>query len=142
MKESLINLLRKQGFRITPLLKSIIDIFCQSDVHLSVLDLIAKLEKAAILPNKTTLYRQLERLTRMGILQENMFPDTFKRYCIQYQHHHHHFICDECGSIKSIAIDSCKSMTEELTNQLRKKGYAPKQHIIDFIGTCQHCLIT
>lgn len=141
MKNNLTNIIRGKGYRITPLLKVLLDIFSKSDAHLSVSDLIPVLKKEALSPNKTTLYRQLEQLTQIGILQENIFPDMVKHYCFKHGHHHH-FICKQCGFIKAVAIENCGKMTKKLANKLKKEGHMLNEHIMTFAGVCSNCLTT
>ena len=120
MKKELISTIRKKGHRITPLLKTLLDIFFKSSSPLSISDLISKLKKENLSPNKTTLYRKVEKLTEIEILQENIFSDTIKRYCLKHESHHHHFVCGECGFIKSVKIKSCSEITKKLASSKTK----------------------
>jgi len=141
MENNLINCIRERGHRITPLLRSLLDIFNKSEAPMSISDLISALRKKDFSPNKTTLYRQLVQLTQMDILQENIFSDTVKRYCLKYGCHHHHFICRKCGLIKNIKIDDCQKITAGMAGELKRQGYAINEHIMTFSGTCKNCLI-
>jgi len=140
MKKELIQNLRQKGLRITPLLKTFLDIFCKADSPLSVINLITELKKERLSPNKTTLYRKLEQLTEIGILQENIFSDTIKRYCLRHESHHHHFVCGECGFIKDVKIKSCSEITKKLASKLKNEGHVLNEHIMTFSGTCSKCL--
>jgi len=140
MRNNLIHSIKEKGHRITPLLRVLLDIFYESDSPLSISDLKSALGEKKEVPNKTTLYRQLERLTKMNILEENIFSDTVRRYCLKHKSHHHHFICEKCGFIKNVNIDDCEKTAKELANKLKRKGYLLNDHIMTFSGICNNCL--
>lgn len=89
-------------------------------------------------PGLTTVYRSLESLVGLGLVQAVDFGDGEKRYeLVQPGEHHHHLVCQRCK--KSVHLDQC--LVEELEEGVRKKyGFEVRSHILEIFGTCKHCL--
>ncbi|HEY9680240.1 MAG TPA: Fur family transcriptional regulator [Oculatellaceae cyanobacterium] len=88
-------------------------------------------------PGLTTVYRSLESLVAMGLVQAVDLGDGERRYeLIEPGEHHHHIICDHCRS--SIHLDQC--LVEELENAIASKyGYDVRSHILEIFGRCPEC---
>ena len=88
-------------------------------------------------PGLTTVYRSLESLVTLGVVQAVDLGDGERRYeLIKQGEHHHHIICDECRS--SIHLDSC--LVEELEKAIAiKYGYDVRSHILEIFGRCPDC---
>jgi Fur family ferric uptake transcriptional regulator len=88
-------------------------------------------------PGLTTVYRSLESLVTLGLVQAVDLGDGERRYeLIEPGEHHHHIICDDCRS--SIHLDMC--LVEELENAIATKyGYEVRSHILEIFGKCPDC---
>ncbi len=85
--------------------------------------------------NKTTVYRQIEKLLKENILSEVEFGDGKKRYELKSLGHHHHVVCKECGELEDIQIDEdqlLKSVSK--TTKIRIES-----HNLEFFGICNKC---
>lgn len=106
---------------------------------ISVPEILEILEKQSLLPNKTTIYRQLEQLQK----QSKVSAITLKSGTIHYEfkkNHHHHFICDSCGDIMCLnkienSEDICKAI-----QKLTAPGVQIKSHEFNLYGDCEKCL--
>jgi Fur family ferric uptake transcriptional regulator len=52
-------------------------------------------EKLSDQMDKTTVYRNLEKLSREGKINEEFDTKGEKKYSDK-DHHHHHFVCNDC----------------------------------------------
>ena len=88
-------------------------------------------------PGLTTVYRSLESLVTLGLVQAVDLGDGERRYeLIEPGEHHHHIICDDCRS--SIHLDQC--LVEELEKAIAiKYGYEVRSHILEIFGRCPDC---
>jgi Fur family ferric uptake transcriptional regulator len=88
-------------------------------------------------PGLTTVYRSLESLVTLGLVQAVDLGDGERRYeLIEPGEHHHHIICDDCRS--SIHLDMC--LVEELEKAIASKyGYDVRSHILEIFGKCPDC---
>jgi Fur family ferric uptake transcriptional regulator len=113
--------------------------------HLSAKDIYAALYKMYPGIGLTTVYRTLDLLVRMGLINKFTFGDGPSRYEYQSEDkkgHHHHIVCSKCGKI----IDYSDFLEEELelvdkTEKHLSKKYNFKVlgHNIEFYGLCEKC---
>lgn len=89
-------------------------------------------------PGLTTVYRSLESLVNMGLVQAVDLGDGERRYeMIKPGEHHHHLVCQICKS--SVHLDQC--LIEELEDGIKAKyGFHPKDHILEIFGVCKNCV--
>ena len=94
-----------------------------------------------------TVYRSLEILVSLGILQKIEFGKEFdKRNKGSYsyelnpvdpnQHFHHHLICTECKEIAEFEEDMLDHLEEDI---FKKTGFKVENHQAKFFGICRKC---
>lgn len=125
--------------------ESILDLLSRARSHLSAKDIYARLQPSFPGLGLATVYRTLELLHRLGIVQKVTSSDGQGRYQLRSvdQHdHHHHLICSRCGLI----IDYRDFVQEELElvkkteDALAKKyDFVIQDHNIEFLGLCEKC---
>lgn len=86
--------------------------------------------------NKTTVYRQIEKLLVKNILTEVEFGDGKKRYELKSLGHHHHIICKNCGELEDIELD--ENVLMNAVN--RKTSFKIESHNLEFFGYCKKCI--
>lgn len=140
MKKELEKQLVEKGVYLTSLIKELLEILFKENKPLSVEDVLRKFEKKDLFPNKTSLYRQFSKLTNLGILEETIFSDGIRRYCVTCNgDHHHHFECDKCGYIENIPMDVCGGVLGVISKKLNNSGHVLKTHSFIFRGLCFKC---
>jgi Fur family ferric uptake transcriptional regulator len=86
-----------------------------------------------------TVYRTLELLAELHIVEKMNFGDGVARYDLRgedHEHMHHHLICDVCGSLQEIKEDWLGELEERLE---REYGFKVSDHRLDFTGTFKSC---
>jgi Fur family transcriptional regulator, ferric uptake regulator len=88
-------------------------------------------------PGLTTVYRSLESLVSLGLVQAVDLGDGERRYeLVKPGEHHHHLICDQCRS--SIHLDQC--LVEDLEHAVSNKyGFEIHSHVLEIFGLCPNC---
>ena len=86
--------------------------------------------------NKTTVYRQLEKLLTDGMIIEVELGDGKKRYELKSLAHHHHLVCKKCGSLEDIRLDE-RIILEEVS---KKSNFKVEDHSLEFFGICVNCI--
>jgi Fur family ferric uptake transcriptional regulator len=88
-------------------------------------------------PGLTTVYRSLESLVTMGLVQAVDLGDGERRYeVVAPGEHHHHLVCRECGS--STHLDSC--LVEDMEEAIKSKyHFEIDSHVFEVFGTCPEC---
>lgn len=88
-------------------------------------------------PGLTTIYRSLESLVGLGLVQAVDLGDGERRYeVVKPGEHHHHLVCDKCRG--SVHLDQC--LIEDLEHAIKAKyGFATRAHVLEIFGTCSKC---
>jgi Fur family ferric uptake transcriptional regulator len=134
------------GARVTVPREIVIGILQNTDEHLSATDIYIQANKINPSIGLTTVYRTLDILVQMGIVQKFEFGDGKARYELinnpNGKKHHHHLICLQCREI----IDYSEFIDEEIQfitkaqNKLSKKyNFKITDHEINFYGFCEKC---
>ncbi|MBW7456637.1 Fur family transcriptional regulator [Paenibacillus sepulcri] len=86
-----------------------------------------------------TVYRTLELLTELHIVEKMNFGDGVARFDLRgedHEHMHHHLICTVCGEMEEIKEDWLLEMEMRLE---REYGFSVKDHRLEFTGTYKTC---
>ena len=133
------------GFRWTITRKAILDLLSKTSKHMSAQEIYDSLLKLYPGIGLSTVYRTLDLLSRMGLVNKLNIGEGKSRY--EYRpgeesEHHHHLICTKCGRI----IDYSDFLDEEFhlirkieKNLARKNDFVVKDYNIDFYGLCKNC---
>ena len=137
--------LHGHGARWTAPRNAILELLSRSSKHMSAKDVYGSLNRTHPGLGLTTVYRTLDLLVRMGLLNKLSFGSGESRYEFRSgdeETHHHHLICMQCGKI----IDYTDFVDEELklikkTEEAltRKHGFKITDHNIEFLGLCPEC---
>ena len=125
--------------------EAILDLLKRTSRHMSAKDVYTALYRMYPGIGLTTVYRTLDLLVRMGLINKFAFGDGQSRYEFKSEDkkgHHHHVICSECGKI----IDYSDFLEDELelvkmTEKRLSEKYNFKVlgHNIEFHGLCEKC---
>jgi len=131
------NLLKENGFKMTKYRKSLLEFLVDESRPISVGDILERFFKKNLVPNKTTVYREVSILVGLGIVKELDLGDGCKRYELFDIVHHHHLICENCKSIEDVVIDeNLKSIEKKISID---KKFVVKNHLLEFYGLCENC---
>jgi Fur family ferric uptake transcriptional regulator len=139
MKQEILTTLKKHGLRLTKTRESLLGLFLENDHPLSAMSLKQGLKKRGHDVNKTTVYRELERLEQIGILQSMRLQDRKQYFELANRDHHHHLVCVECHQVLDIALQDT-SLVKQVETLSKKFHFLISAHAIEFYGRCQACL--
>ncbi|WP_373231326.1 Fur family transcriptional regulator [Cohnella sp.] len=86
-----------------------------------------------------TVYRTLELLAELHIVEKMNFGDGVARYDLRSEDHahmHHHLICTTCGKLAEIKDDWLLELEKRLE---REYGFTVADHRLDFTGVYHAC---
>lgn len=124
--------------RLTPVRKAILQIFDDQKAPLTISEIQKLLEEKNLFPNKTTLYRQMEMLVKLRLIESVALKDSIAHY-EKKTSHHHHFICTDCKDIVCIEDENLEQSTKRLEQNLEKNGFRVQGHHFFLEGKCQKC---
>jgi len=136
----------ESSVRVTAGREAVIEVLQSTDEHLSATDIYLRLHSANPDIGLTTVYRTLELLEQLNMVQKFDFGDGHARYELLNnpggKGHHHHLICLRCKKIidyKDFVSEemNCLSKTEGLLSE--KYNFKIVDHAVTFYGFCENC---
>jgi Fur family ferric uptake transcriptional regulator len=88
--------------------------------------------------NKTTIYRELERLQSIDLIRTVQLGDRAQYYELTARGHHHHMVCLRCEHVEDVDMDE-KTLLAEEKKVSREKGFTVLRHSLEFFGLCKMC---
>jgi Fur family ferric uptake transcriptional regulator len=133
---SCFQILREKGYKLTPQRIMVLDTLHKAEEHITAPEIYARVRVKYPGINKSTVYRTLELLKKMGLVAETKLGGESLYYHHTEKGHHHHLVCQRCGQV----IDLDETMLSPLKNALRQKYNfeADLKHLAIF-GHCLRC---
>lgn len=131
---------REKQYKLTPQRQTILQAFIENqEQHLSAEDIYSIVRQKSPDIGLATVYRTLELLSDLEVLQKMDFGDGRSRYEINEAntpHHHHHLICMSCGKVREFEDDLLETLETAIA---RKSNFLIMDHQLKFYGYCQEC---
>ena len=137
--DTYIDRLKKNGHRITPKVRAVIELFLERESILDPFEVQARLQRHFKGVGLPTIYRILENLANNGILITAASEDRQLRYfiCRGIEHeHHHHFICRKCGKVEEVNLCLMEEVEKHVKRQLKATVLS---HLLQIEGLCAKC---
>lgn len=137
--------------RKTKLSKMVLKLLGRVSQPLSINQLLELLSNEQLSPNKTTLYRMMDKLidnNAVAMITRSNGASYFELinhgHVSKHNHkhhggHHHHFFCNNCDVVK--CLDSCfmEKNNIDLNKLLPNKKFMIENHDFNLYGTCDLC---
>src|SRR5690606_2134623 len=132
--------LHAKGYKLTPQREATLTVLLEREEdHLSAEEVFLLVKEKAPEIGLATVYRTLELLSELKIVDKINFGDGVSRYDLRKEgakHFHHHLVCIECGSVEEIEND----LLEDVERIVQKDwGFQVKDHRLTFHGVCKQC---
>jgi Fe2+ or Zn2+ uptake regulation protein len=122
--EAWLDSLQNGGYRLTAPRKAIVAIIVNSSRALdAVLGLV-------------TVYRTLEKLDELGLVQRVHQPDGCNMYLRAPEGHEHLLLCKSCGQMEYFSGDDLSELIEQIS---QRSGYQVQEHWLQLFGLCGSC---
>ncbi len=125
--------------RKTSLGQALLRVLKAANSPITVPDLQSRLSQNNILPNKTSLYRQLSGLSKDGIIETVLLRGDVAYFEFK-RHHHHHVICQQCDAIECMADAPLELAIHAFEDGLSRSGFAVDHHQFCVFGRCAKCV--
>jgi Fur family zinc uptake transcriptional regulator len=134
MVNQMIDVMSKNGWRITEQRRKLAEIFAKTDGYLSPKDVYDQMTVSYPSGSFDTVYRNLRLLSEMGALEQFYFMDgglKFRASCLT--RHHHHLICTNCE--KTLTFEYCP-----MNDSMKLPGsFKILNHRFEIYGVCEEC---
>lgn len=127
-------------YKLTPQREVTLRVLLENESdHLSAEDVFMKVKDKYPEIGLATVYRTLELLNELKILDKINFGDGVSRYDLRKEgaeHFHHHLVCINCGSVEEIEEDLLGDVEKKVENDFQFKI---TDHRLTFHGICRTC---
>ncbi|HEX6594374.1 MAG TPA: Fur family transcriptional regulator [Bacillota bacterium] len=134
------KLLHAQSYKLTPQREATVKVLLEREEdHLSAEEIYLLVKEKAPEIGLATVYRTLELLLELEVVDKINFGDGVSRYDLRKEgaeHFHHHLVCIECGSVEEI-VDDLLGEVEKIVES--EWGFLVKDHRLTFHGLCKQC---
>lgn len=137
--ENYIARLKRNGHRVTPKVRAVIELFLDCGTVLDPFEVQTKLQKRFKGIGLPTIYRILEGLAGCGILLTATNDERHLRYYICRDidgGHHHHFICRKCGKVEEVNLCLMEKVSAYVKRHLKA---TVQSHFLQIEGLCVQC---
>jgi len=132
--------LHAKGYKLTPQREATLTVLLEREEdHLSAEEVFLLVKEKAPEIGLATVYRTLDLLTELEVVDKISFGDGVSRYDLRKEgvdHFHHHLVCMECGSVEEIIEDLLVDV-EKIVEE--RWHFHVKDHRLTFHGICKNC---
>lgn len=96
-------------------------------------------ERSSRRVSRASVYRILDELERLGLVQRVETGQAMVRYerVCEHEEHHHHLVCDECGVVMPFSDPALELAISSLSERV---PLAVSEHEIVIHGACRDCV--
>jgi Fur family transcriptional regulator, ferric uptake regulator len=131
-----IKMLQNSGYRQTEARNTIVDVILESNRALEPLEIFEIGRKRQAGLGLVTVYRTLERLETLGLVQRVHQPGACNMYLRAAQGHEHLLICTACGKAEFFNGDDLSPLMETVA---ARSGFQITEHWFQLFGQCPEC---
>ncbi len=133
--EPILALLRAQGGRVTASRRAILETFLGVGGHVTAEALTSKVQTAQPDVHESTVYRFLDELERLGVVDHVHLGHGPAVYHLAADAHHH-LVCDGCGAVEEVPDEIFADLRGRLQAEF---GFALQPRHFAVTGHCQAC---
>jgi Fe2+ or Zn2+ uptake regulation protein len=131
-KEEILAEVRARGGRVTTARRALVSALVEARTHVSADDLAALVQAAHPDVHRSTIYRTLEALEHLGVVDHVHLGHGRAMYHLADEPHHH-LVCEVCGRV----IEVPDGLFDELGSTLRARyGFSMRPHHFAVLGRC------
>ncbi len=133
--EDVLELVRRQGGRVTSSRRFLLRALFESQGHRTVDDLAAEVQERAPDVHLSTIYRNLDELERLGVVVHSHFGHGPTTYHLASSVHGH-FLCEECGKLIEVPEPLFSGLAESALSEF---SFTIDPHHFAMLGRCSEC---
>lgn len=136
--ETALDRLRETSGRSGTARGAVVEFLGRQDCCLSAQEIHDSVRAEGIRLGIASVYRTLEGLDRVGLVQRIDLGDGVARFepALADGEHHHHFVCDACGNVEPFEDPALEATLERIAGG---RGYRVEAHDVVLRGSCGEC---
>lgn len=131
------EILKNSGYKLTQQRRVIIDVLRKGGGPYTANEILSLVSSKYSGINFSTIYRNLELLVRLGIVEKLNIIDGYCHFKLAGDNHHHHIICNKCGQIREIDICPFSEIVKKA--KFEDLDFEPTEHKFEIYGICSKC---
>jgi Fe2+ or Zn2+ uptake regulation protein len=135
-EQSWLDNLQKSGYRLTGPRRALVEIIARSERALSAMDIFDLGRREISGLGLVTVYRTLEKLEALGLIQRVHHPEGCHRYLRASHGHEHLLMCTACGRVEFFSGDDLAPLCSSLSE---RTGFQIQDHWLQLSGLCDLC---
>jgi Fur family ferric uptake transcriptional regulator len=130
--------LHQHGYRLTPQRYAIFQVLQEAERHLSIDEIIESVNASNPCVSISTIYRTLNFLLDLGLIQELHIPwhGTQVQYEVTHDADCHHLVCQRCHAVVHFSYSFPEALQQELARQHQFQALKPTLLVE---GICPAC---
>ena len=129
--------LDERGLRMTVSRQAVLDVFLDTEGHVSAEDLLAKARLIDPGIGQATVFRTINLLADAGIAREACADEGVRTFEHAFNHEHHdHLLCSGCGQVVEFKDEEIEAAQEAV---YRRFGFRSMGHRLELLGLCPDC---
>jgi Fe2+ or Zn2+ uptake regulation protein len=128
--------LQESGYRVTEPRRAIVELRAGSAHAMGPLELFDEGRRGYHGLGLVTVYRTLEKLEELGLVQRVHQPGGCNMYLRASQGHEHMLVCTACGRVEFFSGDDLHALLDGLA---QRSGYQIREHWLQLFGLCPAC---
>ncbi len=133
---SIVRALDDAGYRLTAPRLAVAQLIEDHDGHFTASELAAAARDRRIGLSRATLFRALDLLVELGVVERLDLPSGEHAYVECAPVHHHHVVCSRCGRTAEVDDAGLSDAVREIG---RGSGYRIESHRLELFGLCPSC---
>jgi len=130
----------QEGIKDTRAHEAILRVFCHSDSHLTLEDLLRQVRAEGVEATPRTARAVMARLCEYGLAHEVRRDDgTIVYEHLHLEEHHDHLICTRCKRVFNFHDSRLEELKEAVATV---RQFHPFRHSLEIYGLCSECLPT
>lgn len=131
-----LSILQDSGYRLTAPRRAIVEIMATCERALSPVELFDLGRKSQPGLGLVTVYRTLEKMEELGLVQRVHQPGGCHMYLPAARGHQHLIICQQCGKAKYFEGEDMDAFFDQAASE---HGFALREHWLQLFGLCADC---
>ena len=133
--ERIMDLLAASGGRRTAARRAIVEVLLTTGSHITADEVTAKVQRRLPSVNVSTVYRTLEALEELGIIDHVHLGHGRAVYHLADEDHQH-LVCERCERVEELPNAKARAFTAMLD---RDYGFALDRRHFAIVGLCRRC---
>jgi len=128
--------LRERGLRWTPQRRNLVEVLARTDGHITGAELVARCRVADSATTPSTVYRTLDVLEELGVLQHCHGVDGREEFHVMPASEHGHLFCKACGGTWDIDDAEASALLGALRDD---RDFVADLSHLTVVGRCRQC---